>query len=136
MKFRTVTAAAALSAALAAGASSAAFADVKVNTPGAQVDAPSGPVELNVNVESKMTPSPAWKGRSVYSIDGKDLGEVAAIDGNDAYVDIGGFLGIGEHRVRIKDSDIGSVTDERITLKMTEAEAKALPEAKAPSTAQ
>lgn len=135
MKFRTVSAVA-LAAALAAGVSSGAMADVKVNTPGAQIDAPSGPIELHVNVDPKMKPSPAWKGRAVYSIEGKKLGEVAAIDGNSAYVDIGGFLGIGEHRVLVKDSDIGSVTDERIVLKISEVEAKALPEAKASPTAK
>jgi hypothetical protein len=134
MKSRTISAAA-LIAGIVAGASGA-LADVKVNTPGAQIDAPSGPVELHVNVDGKLKPSEAWVGRSVYSIDGKNLGEVAVIDGDKAYVDIGGFLGIGEHRILVSDSDIGSVTDERIVLKITEAEAKALPEAKAPEQAK
>lgn len=43
------------------------------------------------------------------------------------YVDIGGFLGIGESRVLLSGAQIGSATEERVVLKMTEAEAKNLP---------
>jgi len=120
---------------VAAGTAGAAVADVKVNTPGAQIRTPGGGVDLDVDVGSKMTPtdaakilpSDAWLGRGVYSIDGKHLGEVAAVTNGNMYVDIGGFLGIGESRVLLTASEIGSVTEERIVLKLTEQEAKNLP---------
>lgn len=120
---------AALAAGTAAGAAlaGAALADVKVNTPGAKVDAPSGPVELNITVGSEMKPTEAWVGRAVYSSDGKNVGEVAAVADDSIYVDVGGFLGIGESRVLLNQTQLDAVQPDRITLKMTEAETKNLP---------
>ena len=116
-----------LAAALAMGTAGAALADVKVNTPGVDVKAPSGRVEIDVDVGSK--PSDAWIGRAVYSSDGKHLGEVAAIAGDQVLVDIGGFLGLGERRVSLDDDQIETVSNNRIDLKLTEAEANSLPAA-------
>ena len=116
-----------VAAALAVTVAGTAFADVKVNTPGAQIDAPSGPVDLNINVGTSLKPTEAWVGRAVYSSDGKHLGEIAAIAPDQVYVDMGGFLGIGETRVLVSDSDLGTVEPDRIVLKMTEAQAKNLP---------
>jgi hypothetical protein len=116
-----------LAALLAAGTAGAALADVKVNTPGANVKAPSGGVELDVNIAPKVKPVEAWIGRAVYSSDGKHLGEVAAIADDQMYVDIGGFLGIGESRVLLSSKEIGAVADDRIMLTLTEAEAEQLP---------
>jgi sporulation protein YlmC with PRC-barrel domain len=74
-----------------------------------------------------------WVGRSVYSSDGKELGKVASLkkDGNqgDLYVDLGGFLGLGATRTLIKSDQIQEVKDDRIVLRLTEAEAKNLPAA-------
>jgi hypothetical protein len=123
-----------LVAALAFGTAGAALADVKVNTPGAKIDAPSGPVELNITVGSEMKPTEAWVGRAVYSSDGKNVGEVAAVADDSIYVDIGGFLGIGESRVLLNESQLGGVQPDRITLKLTEAEAKNLPSTDAKPT--
>ena len=119
---------------LVAGTAGAALADVKVNTPGAKVDAPSGPVELNITVGSDTKPTEAWVGRAVYSSDGKNVGEVAAVADDNVYVDIGGFLGIGESRVLLNESQLGGVQPDRITLKLTEAEAKSLPSTDAKPT--
>ena len=117
-----------LAAALAAGTAGAALAEVQVKTPGGvQVEAPAGPVDLNVNVTNDMKPTEAWVGRAVYSSDGKNLGEVAAIADDSLYVDIGGFLGIGETRVLLDNDKLGAVEPDRIVLKLTEAEAKSLP---------
>lgn len=116
-----------LAAVLAAGTTGAALADVKVNTPGVSVKTPAGGVELNVDVGSKVKPDQAWIGRAVYSSDGKHLGEVGAIADDQIYADIGGFLGIGESRVLLSTREIGAVTNDRIVLTMTEAEAKSLP---------
>jgi hypothetical protein len=73
--------------------------------------------------------SDEWIGRSVYSSDGKNLGEVAKLNGSDIYVDIGGFLGLGETRALIKADQIQEVQDDRIVLKISEEEAKKLPAA-------
>jgi hypothetical protein len=70
-----------------------------------------------------------WIDRAVYSSDGKNLGEVASLSGSDLYVDIGGFLGLGETRALIKSDQIQAVQDDRIVLKLSEAEAKSLPAA-------
>ncbi len=46
---------------------------------------------------------------------------------NQVYADIGGFLGIGEKRVALAGDSIQAVQDDRIVLKLTEAEAENLP---------
>lgn len=102
-------------------------ADVRVKTPGVDVRTPSGGVELKVDIDGKLAPRGDWVGRAVYSIDGKRLGAVAAVANDNFYVDMGGFLGIGESRVLLNRTDVGSATDERIVLKMTEADARNLP---------
>ena len=76
-----------------------------------------------------------WVGRSVYSSDDKNLGEVASLSGSDLLVDIGGVLGIGETRALIKPDQIQDVRDDRIVLKLSEAEAKSLPAADQPAEA-
>ena len=116
-----------LAATLAIGTAGAALADVKVNTPNVQVDTPAGGVNLNVDVGSKMKPSDAWIGRAVYSSDGKKLGEVAGIANDEIYADVGGFLGLGATRVALSTDQIAAAKDDRIDIKLTEAEAKALP---------
>ena len=53
-----------------------------------------------------------WVGKPVYSSDGQKLGEVAAIqraaDNNvtGMYADIGGFMGMGEHRIKLRPRQI------------------------------
>jgi hypothetical protein len=76
-----------------------------------------------------LAASEEWIGRSVYSSDNKQLGEVAKLSGSDIYVDIGGLLGIGETRALIKADQIQEVRDDRVVLKLSEAEAKNLPAA-------
>ncbi len=75
------------------------------------------------------TPNDQWIGRSVYSSDDKNLGEVAKLSGSDIYADIGGLLGLGETRALIKADQIQDVREDRIVLKLSEAEAKNLPAA-------
>lgn len=116
-----------LAAALAAGTATGALAEVQVKTPGVQVEAPSGGVNLDVNVGSKLAPTDAWVGRTVYSIDGKNVGEIAAISGDQIYADLGGFLGLGETRVLLSADQIANVQDDRINLKLTKDEADKLP---------
>ena len=70
--------------------------------------------------------------KPVYSSDGKKLGEVVAFqrDTNDKvtgmHADVGGFLGLGQHRVNLTPSQF-KVQGDRIVLELTAEQVKALP---------
>lgn len=70
--------------------------------------------------------------KTVYSSDNKNLGEVAAVQRDssgkvtEVHADIGGFLGLGETRVRIMPSQM-KIADDRVTLNISSEEAKNLP---------
>lgn len=74
----------------------------------------------------------AWIDKPVYSSDGKKLGEVVAFlrsadnTVNEMHADIGGFLGIGETRVKLAPAQFKLQTD-RVVLDVTAAQAKDLP---------
>lgn len=76
-----------------------------------------------------------WVGKPVYSSDGKNLGEVAAFvrqaNGHvtEMHADIGGFLGIGETRVRLLPTQF-KLANDRIVVDMTAEQAKNLPQIK------
>jgi sporulation protein YlmC with PRC-barrel domain len=80
--------------------------------------------------------SDEWIGRSIYSSDGKELGKVASVQQGDLNADLGGFLGIGSTRTLIKADQIQDVKDDRIVLRLTDAEAKNLPAAEEKSPQQ
>jgi len=69
---------------------------------------------------------------TVVSSDNKNVGEVAAIqrdsDGKvtELHVDIGGFLGIGQTRVRVMPSQF-TVSDKKVMLTLTSDQVSALP---------
>jgi hypothetical protein len=73
-----------------------------------------------------------WIGRPVYSNDGKKIGDVAAfVRGTDnsvteMHTDIGGFLGLGETRVKLAPAQFKLEAD-RAVLDLTAAQAKDLP---------
>ncbi len=73
-----------------------------------------------------------WINKPVYSSDNKNLGEVAAFARDstgkvvELHADVGGFLGIGEHRVRLLPVEF-SLGNDRIVLNMTADQAKSLP---------
>jgi len=75
-----------------------------------------------------------WLDKNVVSSDGKNVGEVAALQRDtsgkvsELHADIGGFLGIGETRVRLLPSQF-KFQDDQVVLSMTADEAKALPKA-------
>jgi hypothetical protein len=129
MKSRTI-----LAAVLALGTGTAAMAQV-----GVDVETPRnrGGVDLDIRVGSDakadMSARDAWVGRTVYSNDGSNVGEVAALSGNDLFVDIGGFLGLGETRVLLANDQIDEVRDDRIVLKLSESEVQNLPPVEAPA---
>lgn len=74
----------------------------------------------------------AWIDKPVYSSDGSKIGEVAVIArGADNTVtemqaDIGGFLGMGETRVRLTPAQF-KLQDDRVILSLTVEQAKTLP---------
>ena len=73
-----------------------------------------------------------WVDKAVYSSDGKEIGEVAefkrASDNKitELHADLGGFLGMGETRVKLMPSEF-KLEGERVVLNITEEQAKALP---------
>jgi hypothetical protein len=74
----------------------------------------------------------SWVNKTVYSSDAKNLGEVAAVQRDSSgkvtelHADIGGFLGLGETRVRLTPAQF-KIVDDRIVLEMTADQAKSLP---------
>ncbi len=74
----------------------------------------------------------AWIGKPVYSSDDKKLGEVEVFQRSSddkvtgMFADIGGYWGIGEHRVKLASAQISLKTD-RVVLDLTAAQAKELP---------
>jgi ribosomal 30S subunit maturation factor RimM len=73
-----------------------------------------------------------WVGKHVYSSDGKNLGEVAAIlrtaDNKitELRADIGGFLGLGQHEISVPAARF-YLKNDRVELDMTAAQAKEFP---------
>jgi hypothetical protein len=74
----------------------------------------------------------AWVGKPVYSSDGKNLGEVASFELSadnkitEMHANIGGFLGLGQHHVRLMPAQIVLQSD-RVVVDLTSAQAKELP---------
>jgi hypothetical protein len=70
--------------------------------------------------------------KPVYSSDGIEIGEVVAFqrDSSDKvtgmHADVGGFLGLGQHRVNLTPAQF-KVQGDRIVLELTSEQAKALP---------
>ena len=73
-----------------------------------------------------------WVDKAVYSSDGKELGEVAEFKRTsdnkvtELHADIGGFLGMGESRIKLTPSEF-KLQGDRVVLNITEEQAKALP---------
>jgi hypothetical protein len=73
-----------------------------------------------------------WVNKVVYSSDGKNVGEVAAFARDasgkvgEMHADIGGFLGLGETRVRLMPAQF-TLNSDRVTLMLTADQAKNLP---------
>jgi PRC-barrel domain len=72
-------------------------------------------------------------GRAVYSREGKWLGEVTSLQRGadnkltDIYAEVGGFLGIGETRVRIAADQVEDLMPDRVVLTLGDAEVNKLP---------
>jgi len=133
-----------LSLALALAGSTAAFAQTPVppatspsTTPPTATERANPPMpevtKDGENLNLTDAEAKAWVDKVVYSSDGKNLGEVAAFahDGSgkvtELHADIGGFMGLGETRVRILPSQF-KLVGERVVISMTGDQAKALPQ--------
>ena len=113
------------------------LAIVAASAGAAPANAPRGQHETApANTAAAVRPSLAyqeWIGRSVESSDGQSLGQVSGLnedDQNEFYVDLGGFIALGETRVRVSSDEVREVKDDRLMLRLTEAEARNLPPAK------
>ncbi len=98
-----------------------------VTTPDSSSDSASTANPSMTDDEAKT-----WINKVVYSSDDKNLGEVAAFARDSSgkvselHADIGGFLGLGETRVRVMPTEFKLMND-RVVLNMTADQAKALP---------
>lgn len=98
------------------------------------VNAPSSTTVEKNTASLMLTEEQAkiWIDKPVYSSDGSKIGEVAVIArGSDNTVtemqaDIGGFLGMGETRVRLTPAQF-KLQEDRAVLSVTATEAKTLP---------
>lgn len=74
----------------------------------------------------------AWIDKPIYSSDNKNVGEVAAFNRDasgkviEMHADIGGFLGVGETRVKVEPAQF-TASGDRIMLKLTSEQVKSLP---------
>lgn len=74
----------------------------------------------------------AWINKYVYSSDAKHIGEVAALKRDQSggvlelHADIGGFLGLGETRVKIMPGQF-KIVEDRVVLNVPAEQAKTLP---------
>ncbi len=96
-------------------------------TPPAAVAIPA-PAALMLTADQAKT----WIGKPVYSSDNTKIGEVAAFARgtdntvNEMHADIGGFLGMGETRIKLMPAQF-KLQDDRVVLNQTAAQAKLLP---------
>lgn len=123
---------------LALFATSAAFAQTTApsETPPATPPAATAPSVQPAPADKAPTlteeQAKALMDATVVSSDNENLGEVAAIQRDsegrvtELHADIGGFLGIGETRVRVTPSQF-TVVDNKVRLSLTAEQAKALP---------
>lgn len=123
---RTLTLAAALAAALIVPAMAQ---EVKGPAPAATTAAPA-PQDAGLVLTAQEATK--WVGKPVMSSDGKNLGKVASFEHGadnkvtEMHADIGGFLGLGEHHVRLMPAQI-KLQNDRVLLNLTSAQAKELP---------
>jgi hypothetical protein len=100
--------------------------DTTVKTP------PAAAVQAVEPLKLTQDQAKSWVDKHVYSSDDKKIGEIAAFArGTDdtvteMHIDIGGFLGMGETRVKLMPDQFRLVGD-RAVLKVTAAQAKDLP---------
>ncbi|MFZ4806817.1 MAG: PRC-barrel domain-containing protein [Hyphomicrobiaceae bacterium] len=96
---------------------------------------PAAAVQVNEPLKLTADQAKSWVDKQVYSSDDKKIGEVAAFARAtdnaviEMHIDIGGFLGMGETRVKLVPAQFNLVGD-RAVLNMTSAQVKDLPKVK------
>ena len=109
----------------------AAFAQTTPPTPPASQE-PSAVEKTSELITLTDAQAKGWIDKVVYGSDGKKVGEVAAFARDDSgkvtemHADIGGFLGMGQTRVRVMRSQF-KLIDDRAVLSLTAEQAKTLP---------
>jgi len=99
-------------------------------TPPAATVTPGGTTATGTTLTDQQ--AQAWIDKTVYSSDDKNVGEVAELRRDSSgkvtqlFADIGGFLGLGEHRVQLMPSQF-KLGDDRVVLNLTADQVKALP---------
>lgn len=109
--------------------------DPSTSTPSSTTTAPSS--SSTASAAPMMTDEEAknWVNKTVYSSDGKNLGEVAEILRDNSghvtelHADIGGFLGLGETRVKVMPDQFKLASD-RVILNLPGDQAQSLPHLK------
>jgi PRC-barrel domain protein len=97
-----------------------------------QTAPPASPAVASEPITLTDAQAKNWIDKVVYDSDGKKFGEVAAFarDGSgkvtEMHADIGGFLGLGQTRVRLMPSQF-KLIDDRAVLSLTAEQAKTLP---------
>jgi hypothetical protein len=92
----------------------------------------NAPANLSTSVTLTDDQAKAWVDKVVFSSDGKNIGEVAAFARDSSgkvtemHADMGGFLGMGETRVRLMPSEF-RLDQSSVTLTMTAEQARNLP---------
>jgi hypothetical protein len=103
-------------------------AGIQLKTPDGRPINPEGIASMTLTAQEEK----AWIDKPVYSSDGKKIGEVAAFARgtnnavSEMHADIGGFLGLGETRVRLMPAQF-KLQGDRVVLDVTAAQAKDLP---------
>ena len=103
-------------------------AGIQNKTPDGRPMNPEGIANMKLTAQEEK----AWFDKPVYSSDGTKIGNVAAFArGTDSsisemHADIGGFLGLGETRVRLMPAQF-KLQGDRVVVNLTAAQAKDLP---------
>ena len=102
-----------------------------------ETDNKSGPAAAQQDASISLTEQEVlkWLDKPVYSSDGKKIGEVAAFQRDAAtnkvigmHADIGGFLGLGQTRVKLTPAQF-KLQGDRVVLDLTAAQTNDLPKA-------
>jgi hypothetical protein len=120
-----------LSAAALLAGTSVALAQT-TTPPAAAPDKPAATAPVAAKLTLTEDQAESWIDKPVYSNDGKELGEIVAFRrGTDntvqeMHADIGGFLGMGETRVKLTPEQF-KLQGDRAVINMTQEQAKNLP---------
>lgn len=102
-------------------------------------DSPGTPAAPGGAAAKPAVPPESIVGSNLVTPDGKKVGSIDKIEGDQVIVSIGGFLGIGSRNVALPWKDLamaGTGKDAKIMTSLSEAELKELPEYKEPERAR